>query len=181
MASLLHQTLIFVLFCICFFVVEAIDLPSVEAVCKKTQDYNFCLKSFTDDPRTPAADMHGLELISISLTIIQIQATQSNNFTTIGKRITDPVGKKRLGVCISNYDDALAKFQGAIRAAQNKAYMDVINWIRDGFNKIVECENIYRMGEPIAVCPVSGENHKIIKLTEITLIINDGFIQHIST
>ncbi|KDP31606.1 hypothetical protein JCGZ_14831 [Jatropha curcas] len=158
---------------------EAVDRSSIDPICKQSQDYNFCMQILITDPRTLAADMHGLEVISISLTVDQIQTT-SDNFASIGKGITDPVGKKRLGVCISNYSDALTKFQNAFQSASNKAYLDVIGRLRDGFNKIVECENVYRMGEPIAVCPVSANNnfvtslHNELSLKGINIIKDEG-------
>lgn len=79
--------------------------------------------------------------------------------------------KQRIEVCQSDYRDALEKFRGAYTSASARSYWEVIDWVRDGANKAIDCEDIYKREAPIRESPTTGENHKVIKLAEITFII----------
>ena len=52
-----------------------------------------------------------------------------------------------------------------------RSYWEVIDWVRDGANKAIDCEDIYRRSPPICESLITGENQKVIKLAKITLII----------
>ncbi|XVE73488.1 hypothetical protein DITRI_Ditri11bG0121900 [Diplodiscus trichospermus] len=53
------------------------DEDLIGGVCKQSQDYNYCNTTMRSDPRTAAveADLHGLALLSISVTVLQIEDT----------------------------------------------------------------------------------------------------------
>ncbi|KAF9688191.1 hypothetical protein SADUNF_Sadunf02G0171400 [Salix dunnii] len=152
------------------------DAALVQSLCKESQDPDFCNRTLAADPRVEAANMDGLALISISLTVDQVQTT-SDSIASILGQISDTIGKRRLGVCQTDYTDALGQFRSAFSSSDAKAYWDVIDRVRDGTNKVIDCENIYKR-DPITASPISVDNHNVIKLSELTLIIVDKILPH---
>ncbi|KAJ6710639.1 PECTINESTERASE INHIBITOR-LIKE [Salix koriyanagi] len=148
----------------------------VQSLCNESQDPDFCNRTLATDPRVEAANMDGLALISISLTIDQVQTT-SDSIASIRGQVSDPIGKQRIEVCQADYTDALRQFRGAFSSSDGKAYWDVIDRVRDGTNKVIDCENIYKR-DPIRASPISVDNHNVIKLSELTLIIVDQILPH---
>ncbi|KAG6785003.1 hypothetical protein POTOM_010723 [Populus tomentosa] len=152
------------------------DAALVQSICKESQDPDFCNRTLAADPRVAAASMDGLAMLSILLTIDQLQTT-SDNIASIHGQTSDPVGKQRLGVCQTDYTDALGQFRRASSSSDARAYWDVIDRVRDGTNKVIDCENIYKR-DPISVSPITVDNHNVIKLSELTLIIVDKILPH---
>lgn len=152
------------------------DPALIDSVCKQSMDYSFCATSFDEDPRSSAADLHHLGMIAISLTIIQIQDTQVD-IPDILHRLSDPLAKQRLSVCQNDYNGSLGNFQNSFISLSNHAYWDAINFVRDGTNQVIHCQNIYRMDGPIATPPIAAEDTNIIKYSEIILIIIDRLLQ----
>ncbi|GLT38099.1 hypothetical protein SLA2020_123660 [Shorea laevis] len=155
-----------VLFLRCNAVTEAM----LNDICKQTEDPDFCINILRSDPRTDGADMHGLALISISLTSTLVQDTL-NKIPDILKGINDTVGEQRMWVCNSDYVGALAKFGDAFSSTSKRSYGDSINSIRDGTNSVIDCQNIYRRNDPIAESPLAAENMEVFKLSGIMLTI----------
>ncbi|WCJ18611.1 Plant invertase/pectin methylesterase inhibitor superfamily protein [Euphorbia peplus] len=177
MASL-NLPLILLLLMFNFVVETKGDRELVEKICKQTQDYNFCTTTFDKDNRSYVFDLNGLVMLICSFTLSQTRST-SDTIPTIAGTITDPVGKTRIDLCESDYHFAILRFSEALRAAINRAYGDVIDRVRDGTNKVIECENVYRMQDPIDVSPLTVDNHNVIKLCEIIfIIINTILIPH---
>ncbi|XP_021911561.1 pectinesterase inhibitor-like [Carica papaya] len=146
-----------------------IDKATLDQICVQTKDEIFCDSVLGSDPRTRTADMKGMALIAISLSIIQI-----NEVTTLIPELlsgtTDPVAKQRLQTCNSDYEAALVKFQEAYRSAGAASYSDVINSARDGVDKTTQCENRYKTS-PVGSSPLSQRNQNMINLSEIISII----------
>ncbi|XVF55310.1 hypothetical protein PTKIN_Ptkin06aG0026900 [Pterospermum kingtungense] len=151
------------------------DKALIDSVCRQSQDYSFCATNLGGDPRAATTDLHGLALVSISLTVAQIQDTLGR-IPDIQRRVTNPLGKKRLGVCQNDYKASLGNFQNSFRSTSKNAYGDTINFVRDGTNQVIHCHNIYRMNGPIATSPIAGDDTKVIKYSEIILIIVDRLI-----
>ncbi|GLU16706.1 hypothetical protein SLE2022_331240 [Rubroshorea leprosula] len=150
---------------------NAVTETMINDICKQTEDPGFCVNILRSDPRTDGArDMHGLALISISLTSILVQETL-DKIPDILKGINDTVGEQRMSVCNSDYVGALAKFRDAFSSTDKRSYGDSINSIRDGTNLVIDCQNIYRRNDPIAESPLAAENMKVFKLSGIMLTI----------
>ena len=81
------------------------------------------------------------------------------------------MGKEQTKVYFSDYCDAPHKFKGAYMASIARSYWEVIDWVRDGANRAIDCEYIYRRSPPISESLITRENHKVIKLAKFTLII----------
>lgn len=146
--------------------------PLVESICKQAESYEFCCSTFSSHLRTATSDLHGLALISIAETIEQVRDTCDRLIPELlVSNYISPVGKQRIKICQSDYKDALEKFLGAYASSSRRSYWEVIDWVRDGANKAIDCEDIYRRYDPISVSPISADNHKLIKLVEITLIV----------
>ncbi|XVF32942.1 hypothetical protein REPUB_Repub17cG0126400 [Reevesia pubescens] len=75
------------------------------------------------DPRSDTADLHGLALISISATATQIQNTLDRILDLL-KQVKDPLGKRRLWVCQSDYKTSLGKFNDSFSSTSRNAYWD---------------------------------------------------------
>ncbi|GMJ09237.1 pectin methylesterase inhibitor 5 [Hibiscus trionum] len=146
------------------------DRALIQSICKDSQDANFCNTIMESDPRSATADLHGLALIAISNTIMQIQDTVSR-IPGIRSQLRNPLGKKRLTICQSDYNNSLRKFQSTFSSTSKNAYWDAINYIRDGTNAVIDCHNNYRRGGPIATSPINDDDMKVFKLSEIILII----------
>ncbi|GMY17103.1 pectinesterase inhibitor 5-like [Fagus crenata] len=133
------------------------DQALIDSICEQTQDVDFCKSTFNADPRTPAADRDGLGLLSIAINIDVVQATIDDTIPKIVKTLTDPVDKQRIQVCLTDYNDALVILKSAYKAS-------------NAANKIVDCDGAYRKSPPIREPPITGENDKVTKLTDITYI-----------
>ncbi|XVF55312.1 hypothetical protein PTKIN_Ptkin06aG0027100 [Pterospermum kingtungense] len=151
------------------------DRALIDSVCRQSQDYSFCTTNLISDPRAVNTDLHGLALVSISLTVAQIQDTLGR-ISNIQRRITNPLGKKRIRVCQNDYKASLGNFQNSFSSTSKNAYWDTINFVRDGTNQVIHCHNIYRMNGPIATSPIARDDTKVIKYSEIILIIVDRLI-----
>lgn len=163
--------------------VGADQTPLVESICKQAESYEFCCSTFSSHLRTATSDLHGLALISIAETIEQVRDTCDRlipELLLVYNNI-NPVGKKRIKICQSDYSDALEKFLGAYASSSRRSYWEVIDWVRDGANKAIDCEDIYRRYDPISVSPISADNHKVVKLVEITLIVVQSLLTFSTT
>ncbi|PON88727.1 Pectinesterase inhibitor domain containing protein [Trema orientale] len=151
----------------------------VDYICKQAESYDFCFSILSGDVRTPSADIRGLALLSIALSIDQVSDTSDQKIPhlTFSHAAADHVDEHRMEVCKSDYGEALAMFRGAYVACSRRSYWEVIDWVKDGANKAIDCENIYRRHDPIRVSPISGDNHKLIRLAEITLIVIDALLR----
>ncbi|XVF20849.1 hypothetical protein REPUB_Repub12eG0038400 [Reevesia pubescens] len=154
---------------------HAADHALIDSICKQSQDYDFCMGTLGNDPRIDAANLNGLALISISLTISQLQDTL-DRIPGILSQLKDPIAHERLEVCQNDYSASLESFRGSYKTTSENAYFDTINFVRDGTNKVIDCHNIYRRNEPIATSPIAGDDIKVIKFSEIILLINDRLI-----
>eukprot|EP00257_Ricinus_communis_P014611 XP_015572324.1 pectinesterase inhibitor 5 [Ricinus communis] len=172
MASLLLRpfSLIIILLMIIFLIETKGDQALIEDICRQTQDYSFCMSSFNGDLRSGTADIYGLATLSTIFSLEKARDTLER-INGMVNGTSDPVGKNRIVLCQSDYRQASEMFQQAFSSSSVRSYWDVINYTREGFNRVVDCENVYRRDDPIAVCPVSKDNHEIFKLTEITLLI----------
>ena len=88
----------------------------------------------------------------------------------------DPMDKEQTKVYFSNYRDPLQKFKGAYMALIARSYDEVIDQFRHGANKAINCEGIYQRIPFICEQLVTRENHEVIELVKITLIIIDPYI-----
>ena len=151
------------------------DKALIDSICKQSQDYNFCISTIGNDPRSEAADLHGLALISISLTVIQIQDTLGR-IPDILRQLTDPLGQQHLGVCQNDYSGSLENFQESFNSSSKHAYLDTINFVRDGTNQVIDCHNNYSRNGPKATSPIAVDDTNVIKLSEIILLTIDPLI-----
>ncbi|OMO64054.1 Pectinesterase inhibitor [Corchorus capsularis] len=158
-----------------FFSGSHADSALIDGICKRTQDYNFCSTSLNNDPRSVNADLKGLCLISISITIMQIQSTLDRIPGILGT-LTDPLGKQRLGACQNDYSTSLGNFQNSFSSASAHDYWKTFDSVKDGTNHVIDCHNSYRTGGPIATSPIDVDDNNVIKLSEIILIIVNDLI-----
>lgn len=149
---------------------------TLDQICNQAVDKLSCVQILGEDPRTRIADMKGMALISMSLSIMQATETYDDRIPQFLKKTTDRVGKLRLERCKSDYQEALGKYQEAYKSAGAASYWDVIDRVREGFDKVVHCENLYRT-DPIGVCPITNHNHRLINLSGIILIIVDMLLR----
>ncbi|PRQ45115.1 putative pectinesterase inhibitor domain-containing protein [Rosa chinensis] len=156
-------------------VVTAADQALLDKICQLAQSYDFCLSTLRNDPRTGQADLRGLSLISIAITIDEVRDV-SDRLPNIPVP-NHPVDQQRKKACQTDYSDALTSFQKAYQTSAKGDYWGVIDLVRVGANKAIDCEDIYKR-DPISVSPVSTDNHKVIQLAEITLIVIDFLTRH---
>ena len=146
------------------------DQALIDSICEQTRDVDFCKSTFNADPRTIAVDLYGLALLSIAINMDGVRATIDDTIPKILKTLTDPVDKERIQDCLTDYNDALVKLKAAWMASSERNYKEVIGLITDAANKMVDCDGAYRKSPPIREPPISGENDKVTKLTDITYI-----------
>lgn len=151
------------------------DQTQLDEICRQSEDYDFCFKTLDADRRTPAADRYGLALLSIAINIDIIQAT-SDRIIEIIKTVSDSVDKQRIEVCQKDYADALGMFQAAYKSSSERSYWEALEHLREGTDKAIDCEAVYRRSSPIRESPTTGENHNVVKLAGITLIIINPFL-----
>ena len=119
------------------------DFALLDSVCQKFEDYDFCMSSFRGDPRTRAADRNGLVLISIAINIDLVEAT-IDRIPDILKSLTDPLDKKRIQNCLTDFNDANVKLRGAYTASSARSYWKVVAFIRDVACKAIDCDGEYK-------------------------------------
>ncbi|KAG8477592.1 hypothetical protein CXB51_031088 [Gossypium anomalum] len=88
------------------------DAALIESICKESQDYNFCISVVGNGPRAAAVDLHGLALVSISVTAIQIQDTL-DEIPRILQDLKDPLAQTRLRECPNRLQRGIGNFQSA--------------------------------------------------------------------
>ncbi|OMO82197.1 Pectinesterase inhibitor [Corchorus olitorius] len=149
----------------------------IDSICKKSHDYEFCSTRLSSDPRSPnVADLNGFALISISLTITQIHSTL-DRIPGILVKLNDPLEKQRLEACRNHYSTSVGDFHNSFTFASRHDYWETFNSVRDGTNRVIDCHNGYRMDGPIATSPIDGDDHDVIKLSGIIMIIVDDLIR----
>lgn len=149
------------------------DTVLVDSICKQAESYEFCSSTLNGDLRSARADLHGLAIISIAETIAQIRVTFDDRIPEImiKNQVRNPIDKQRIKDCQSDYNGALHSFLGAYASSSRRSYWEVIDWVRDGANGAIHCEDVYRWHDPVTVCPISAQNHNVVKLAEIILIV----------
>lgn len=151
------------------------DAALIESICRESQDYNFCTSVVGKDPRAAAVDLHGLALVSISVTAIQIRDTL-DEIPRILQDLKDPLAQTRLRECQAGYNKALGNFQSAFTTTSRNAYFDAIHFTGIGTNLVIDCHNGFRRNGPIAASPIDASDVKVFKLSEIILIAIDRLI-----
>ncbi|XP_010557064.1 PREDICTED: uncharacterized protein LOC104826194 [Tarenaya hassleriana] len=155
---------------------NAIPEDAINDLCSETQDKDFCLKHIGTDPRTKAAaNLNGVLLVAISQATNQV-IDGSTHIDAIKGGVSDALGQKRIGVCDSDYENAHTKFQEAWGKANEGAFMEVINFVRDGTNAVIDCINVYRRDGPTTDNPLGYFNQNVFKLSEIILVVNNKLI-----
>ncbi|XP_010558864.1 PREDICTED: uncharacterized protein LOC104827389 [Tarenaya hassleriana] len=176
MASTRYVMLFPLILALLVFFANAIPQDAINDLCSQTQDKNFCRNTIGADPRTKAAaDLNGVLLVATSQTINQV-IDGSSHIDAIKGGISDELGQNRLGVCDSDYENALTKFQEAWSKANEGAFMEVITFVQDGTNAVIDCINVYRRHGPIEGNPLDYFNQNVFKLSEIILIVNNKLI-----
>ncbi|XP_026445183.1 pectinesterase inhibitor 5-like, partial [Papaver somniferum] len=145
--------------------VSAADADLVLKMCQNSKSSEFCYDTLITDPRTAAADINGLSVISVSLTIITVQET-TDKITEFLKHENDSVVKEHLTSCQGNYAGSYSKFQQAWNSALEKSYNDVLNLVKDGRSEGSTCENGFR-SEPIRISPLTDRTDLLLQHVEI--------------
>jgi pectinesterase inhibitor-like protein len=162
-----------------FFTHSNADSALITNICNGADDVQYCRDLFLLDPRSDTVDGHGLALIAVQITINKIQDTLDTKISDFVRNTTDPVGKQRIGVCQSDYTNAVTKYTNVFQSTDKKAYQDAIDGLGIGSNDIVDCQNIYRRTEPIAESPISADNTEIaIKSTGVILTVIEYLIRN---
>ncbi|KAK8565564.1 hypothetical protein V6N13_020660 [Hibiscus sabdariffa] len=154
------------------------DPALIDSICRPSVDYAFCISFVGNDPRAPTANLHGLALISISVTAISIQDTQDKIYKLL-HQVKDPVTLSRLRRCQSDYNEALSNFQSSFTATSRNSFFEAIDLVRTGTNKVIGCHNRFRRGPgpgPIATSPIDVNDSNIFKLSGIIKIAVDKLI-----
>lgn len=149
---------------------HAIGQDQVNKICHQSEDFGFCFNIVGSDPRIPAANLEGVCGIVVSKILDQVSET-SGKIPGLLQGLTDPVDKQRMTVCRANYTAADGEFKKAWNAATSRDFAGVLNWIQQGTGQVINCENIYRRNSPVRESPLTVDNHNIIKLAGITLIV----------
>ncbi|KAK2649742.1 hypothetical protein Ddye_017231 [Dipteronia dyeriana] len=139
-----------------FIIHSSADEKLIKNICKQTSDYQYCTDLYFGDSRSLKVGVQGLALIAIQTTIIKVEDTINNRFPELSKKITDPVGKQRLGVCKTDYTNSLNNFSSAFQSTSKSDYWKAIDWIRKGANNVIDCQDIYKRKNPIADSPMIG-------------------------
>ncbi|XP_004508255.1 cell wall / vacuolar inhibitor of fructosidase 1-like [Cicer arietinum] len=147
-----------------FLVVTECNANLVEETCKKTQNYNLCIKCLNSDPRSSTSDLNGLALIMVNTIKLKAQTTLikiRQVIETIGDKLTPPQ-KQTLNSCTTNYntilnvdvhDAYIALQQGNPRAAKDG--------VNDAATKGSTCENDFSRKFPDGI-GILGDTIKIM-------------------
>ncbi|XP_026429740.1 pectinesterase inhibitor 5-like [Papaver somniferum] len=153
--------------------VFAVDVTQINKICEHEQDSEFCSQTLIGDPGTAAADIDGLMLITIPLTLEKVHDI-SNNITFLRHTVTDSVVKERLISCQENYVNAQFWFQRAYDSGVAKSYYDIFYLLRKGWFEASVCENGFKF-EPVRTSPLTASYDLLLKHVELTYAV----IQHI--
>ncbi|KAI9181732.1 hypothetical protein LWI28_018011 [Acer negundo] len=161
-----------------FIIHSSADENLIKNICIQTSDYQYCTNLYFSDNRSYRVGVQGLALIAIQATINKAQDTIYSRFPELSKKITDLVGKQRLGVCKTDYTNSENNFNGAFQSTSKSDYWKAIDWIRKGANDVIDCQDIYKRENPIADSPISDVNNEIaLKLSGIILACIDNLLR----
>ncbi|XP_039008410.1 pectinesterase inhibitor 5-like [Hibiscus syriacus] len=152
------------------------DRALIDSICKPSEDYAFCISPVGNDPRAANADLHGLTLVSFSVTAIYIQDTLDKIYNLV-QQLKDPVSQTRLKLCQSDYNEALSYFQSSFTATSRDAFFEATDSVRIGTNKVKDCHNRFMSNSaPLAISPIAGDDANVLKFSGIILIAIDKLI-----
>ncbi|GMI66657.1 pectin methylesterase inhibitor 5 [Hibiscus trionum] len=149
------------------------DPALIDSICKPSEDYAFCISRVGNDPRAATADLHGLALISISVTAIYIQETLDKIYELIHE-LKDPVTQSRLTLCQSDYNEALSNFQSSFTTTSRDSFFEAIDFVRIGTNKVMDCHNRFMTSPgPVPTSPIAEDDTNVFKFSGIIMIAID--------
>ncbi|KAL4594158.1 hypothetical protein ACB092_12G001100 [Castanea dentata] len=152
-----------------------VDEAFLENICQKTVDYEFCQSTLRSDARTFTANLDGLVLISISITVSHVLNT-IDQIPNILKTLTDPLDKTRLQNCQTDYKEIQVKLNAAFSASDAKSYQEALNSLSGALIKRVECNDEYRLTPPIRDSPLLDASTKLQKLVDITWVLIEEIV-----
>lgn len=94
----------------------------ITATCKRTSNFNLCIKTLESDPRSFNADVKGLAKISLEISLTKANQTL-DLVGDLFKNTGDDMMFRILGTCIEEYNKAVSNYlPGALSALQSNNY-----------------------------------------------------------
>ncbi|KAF9614297.1 hypothetical protein IFM89_017277 [Coptis chinensis] len=173
MAFVLHV----LVFCFLFHGSSAADQEQITKVCNRVppKDFTFCNKTLFEDPRTPAATIQGLCTIASGLSIDLVRDT-IDNIDGFLRNSTDPVINERLEYCRKNYASAYDDFYNAWKASLNNSFVDVVNSVRSGTSRGIDCLNGFRKRQFVETSPVAEMTYELVTFEGIIFSITQELL-----
>ncbi|KAL6990119.1 hypothetical protein U1Q18_015867 [Sarracenia purpurea var. burkii] len=124
--------------------------PLIQAICKRTSNFQLCLSTLKSDPQSSNADAKGLALISLQIVLTKTNET----LVAIGvlfNRTNDRGLFEQLGTCIEDYNKAVTEsLPAAISALKYNNYGASKQGAEDTREDAQTCEQQFVGGSPFA-------------------------------
>ncbi|KAF8380639.1 hypothetical protein HHK36_028129 [Tetracentron sinense] len=179
MGYFFYLTLSFLYFLL--FINGAIGDPlTIGSTCKAASQsdsklsYDFCVAALKSDPKSRTADLKGLGIISIELSISNATNVVSNIAKLLKDKSIDPFAKTVLEDCLDLYSDAIPTLKEAVGKFNSKDYYQANVDVSSAMDASSTCEDGFKERKGV-VSPLTKENHDIFQLTAISLAIIEMF------
>lgn len=103
---------------------SGVTQETLASICSQTQNQEICEGILESDPGTTSADLHGLSLISINLTMKQ-GSSNYDTFTKFMDNSTDTALKESFRNCVSLYNSIMEMLKVAYQLSEKKEYESI--------------------------------------------------------
>ncbi|XP_075665110.1 uncharacterized protein LOC142634724 [Castanea sativa] len=149
---------------------DGIDRPLLEKVCKNTMDYDFCLSTLLSDPEGLTNVLYRLGLVSTIVSLGIISKIKDYENLIILDGVTDPVIGGRIRACQTDISSVYENMQLARDYAGTQSYAEEAAVLASAQQKITECNKRFEPPSKIE-SPISSNTSKITKLINISSVI----------
>lgn len=120
------------------------NTTTIEATCKNTKYYKFCVSALKSDPRSPSADPKGLAAIMVGVGMTNATATATYLASNLTAAANDTVLIKALKDCSDKYTLAADSLRLTIQDLDDEAYDYAYMHVLAAGDYPNVCRNVFR-------------------------------------
>lgn len=145
MNSIMSTLCVIVVATLCLHEIEAQQSDLISQTCAATRFKDVCMKTFSADPSSKSADIHGLARIALNAAAKKSKSIQSK-VAKLQAKATDRYVVQALKDCAENYDSANEQLADSLTAIEKKRYNDVNTWVSATMSNGESCEDGFKAG-----------------------------------
>ncbi|CAN4088054.1 unnamed protein product [Withania somnifera] len=140
-------------------------------VCAKTNKPAICLSALNGDSRSKCANLEGLAIISIDISLKNMESTR-DFVNSLLKQAIDVALKTRYDSCLENYNDSVDELKELPSFLKSKDYIGLNVHASAALDGPATCDDNFST-PPIEAPQLKAASDKLIALIDIILVISN--------